>query len=157
MTLIGTELSRKNLLLPGVLLNLPSGPQSSSVLPRSRLSSLPTTRWNASSSSWWTGYITCQTAVSVPGSGFLLSAKRLFLPNASWTMLTLIWVTLGMSLRYLLTFRPPNKQKPVKNTRLFGLFHTSDPSLSRDNSHVVEVIVDDLITGLGPSFYTAKT
>ena len=51
----------------------------------------------------------------------------------------------------------PNKQKPVKNTRLFGLFHTSDPSLSRDNSRVVEVIVDDLITGLGPSFYTAKT
>ena len=46
----------------------------------------------------------------------------------------------------------PNKQKPVKNTRLFGLFHTSDPSLSRDNSRVVEVIVDDLITGLGPSF-----
>ena len=51
----------------------------------------------------------------------------------------------------------PNKQKPVKNTRLFGLFHTSDTSLSRDNSRVVEVIVDDLITGLGPSFYTAKT
>ena len=51
----------------------------------------------------------------------------------------------------------PNKQKPVKNTRLFGLFHTSDPSLSRDNSRAVEVIVDDLITGLGPSFYTAKT
>ena len=51
---------------------------------------------------------------------------------------------------------PPNKQKPVKNTRLFGLFHTSDPSLSRDNSHVVEVIVDDLITGLGPSFTRQK-
>ena len=51
----------------------------------------------------------------------------------------------------------PNKQKPVNNTRLFGLFHTSDPSLSRDNSRVVEVIVDNLITGLGPSFYTAKT
>ena len=51
----------------------------------------------------------------------------------------------------------PNKQKPVKNTRLFGLFHTSDPSLSRDNSRVVEVIVDDLNTGLGSSFYTAKT
>ena len=51
----------------------------------------------------------------------------------------------------------PNKQKPVKNTRLFGLFHASDPSLSRDNSRVVKVIVDDLITGLGPSFYTAKT
>ena len=49
----------------------------------------------------------------------------------------------------------PNKQKPVKNTRLFGLFHTSDPSLSRENSRAVEV--DDLITGLGPSFYTAKT
>ena len=31
----------------------------------------------------------------------------------------------------------PNKQKPVKNTRLFGVFHTSDPSLSRDNSRVV--------------------
>ena len=26
----------------------------------------------------------------------------------------------------------PNKQKPVKNTRLFGVFHTSDPSLSCD-------------------------
>ena len=51
----------------------------------------------------------------------------------------------------------PNKQKPVKNTRLFGVFHTSDPSLSRDNSRAVEVIVDDLITGLGPSFYTVKT
>ena len=45
----------------------------------------------------------------------------------------------------------------MKNTRLFGLFHTSDPSLSRDNSRVVKVIVDDLITGLGPSFYMAKT
>ena len=45
----------------------------------------------------------------------------------------------------------------MKNTRLFGLFHTSDLSLSRDNSRVVELIVDDLITGLGPSFYTAKT
>ena len=42
----------------------------------------------------------------------------------------------------------PNKQKPVKNTRLFGLSHTSDPLLSRDNSRVVEVIVDDLIKGL---------
>ncbi len=41
----------------------------------------------------------------------------------------------------------------MKNTRLFGLFHTSDPSLSRDNSRVVEVIVDDLNTGLGPSRY----
>ena len=51
----------------------------------------------------------------------------------------------------------PNKQKPVKNTRLFGLFHMSDPSLSHDNSRVGEVIVDDLITGLGPSFYMAKT
>ena len=51
----------------------------------------------------------------------------------------------------------PNKQKPVKNTRLFGLFHTSDPSLYRDNSRVVQVIVDDLINGLGPSFYMAKT
>jgi len=50
-----------------------------------------------------------------------------------------------------------NFWKPVKNTRLFGLFHTSDPSISRDNSRVVEVIVDSLITGLGPSFYTAKT
>ena len=56
-----------------------------------------------------------------------------------------------------LNVSPPNKQKPVKNTRLFGLFHTSDPSLSRDNSRVVEGIVDDLNTGLGPSFYTAKT
>ena len=45
----------------------------------------------------------------------------------------------------------------MKNTRLIGLFHTSDPSLSRDNSRVVEVIVDDLNTGLGSSFYTAKT
>ena len=51
----------------------------------------------------------------------------------------------------------PNKQKPVKNTRLFGVFHTSDPSLSCDNSRVAEVIVNDLITGLGPSFYTVKT
>ena len=50
----------------------------------------------------------------------------------------------------------PNKQKPVKNTRLFGLFHKSDPSLSCDNSRVVEVIVDDLIMGLGLSFYTQK-
>ena len=51
----------------------------------------------------------------------------------------------------------PNKQKPVKNTRLFGVFHTSDLSISRDNSRVVEVNVDDLITGLGPSFCTAGT
>ena len=51
----------------------------------------------------------------------------------------------------------PKKLKPVKNTRLFGVFHTSDPSLSRDNSSVVEVIVDDLITCLGPSFYMVKT
>jgi len=51
----------------------------------------------------------------------------------------------------------PNKQKPVKNTRLFGFFHTSDPSISRDNSRVVEVNVDDLITGLGPRLYTVKT
>ena len=40
---------------------------------------------------------------------------------------------------------------------LFGLFHMSDSSLSRDNSCVVKVIVDNLITGLGPSFYTVKT
>ena len=46
----------------------------------------------------------------------------------------------------------PNKQKPVKNTRLFGLFQTSDPSLSRDNSRVVEVIVDCLITGRRTEF-----
>ena len=45
----------------------------------------------------------------------------------------------------------------MKNARLFRVFHKSDPSLSRDNSRVVEVIVDDLITGLGPSFYMAKT
>ena len=32
----------------------------------------------------------------------------------------------------------------------------SDPSLSRDNSRVVEVIVDDLITSLGLSFYMVK-
>jgi len=51
----------------------------------------------------------------------------------------------------------PNKQKPLKNTRLFGVFHMSDPSLSRNNSRVVEVIVDDLIMGLGPNFYTVKT
>jgi len=51
----------------------------------------------------------------------------------------------------------PNKQKPLKNTRFFGVFHISDPSISRDNSRVVEVNVDNLITGLGPSFYMAKT
>ena len=50
----------------------------------------------------------------------------------------------------------PNKQKPVKNTRLFGFFHTSDPSISRDNSRVVEVNVDDLSSGLGPSFCTVN-
>ena len=52
---------------------------------------------------------------------------------------------------------PPNKQKPVKNTRLFGLFHTSDPSLSRDNSRVVEVIVDGFDHGSRTEFYKAKT
>ena len=36
----------------------------------------------------------------------------------------------------------PNKQKPVKNTRLFGVFHTSDLSIFRDNSCVVKVNVN---------------
>ena len=51
----------------------------------------------------------------------------------------------------------PNKQKPVKNTKLSGLFHSRDLWISRDNSRVVKVFVDDLMTGLGPSFSTAKT
>ena len=51
----------------------------------------------------------------------------------------------------------PNKQKPVKNTRLSGLFHSRYLWISRDNSRVVKVFVDDLMTGLGPSFSTAET
>ena len=51
----------------------------------------------------------------------------------------------------------PNKQKPVENTRLSGVFHSGDLWISRDNSRVDKVNVDDLITGLGPSFCTAKT
>jgi len=57
----------------------------------------------------------------------------------------------------MITKEVPNKQKPMKNTRLFVLFHTSDLTISRENSCVVEVNVDDLITGLGPSFFTAGT
>jgi len=55
-----------------------------------------------------------------------------------------------------LNYYPTNKN-PWRYTRLFGVFHTSDPSISRDNSRVVKVNVDDLITGLGPSFYMVKT
>ena len=51
----------------------------------------------------------------------------------------------------------PNKQKPVKNTWFSGVFDASCPWICRENSRVVEVNVDDLITGLGPSFCTAGT
>ena len=50
-----------------------------------------------------------------------------------------------------------NKQKPMKNTRLSGVFHRSGLRIICDNSHVVELNVDDLITGLGPSFCMEKT
>ena len=50
----------------------------------------------------------------------------------------------------------PNKQNPVENTWLFGVFHMSDPWISRDNSRVDKVNVHILITGLGPSFYNVK-
>ena len=50
-----------------------------------------------------------------------------------------------------------NKQKPMKNTRLFNVFHLSDLSISCNNSCVVLVNVNNLITGLGMSFYMVKT
>ena len=37
---------------------------------------------------------------------------------------------------------------------IWFILHERDPSISRDNSHVVEVNVDDLI--MGPSFYTVS-
>ena len=46
----------------------------------------------------------------------------------------------------------PNKQNPVENTWLFGVFHMSDPWISRDNSRVDKVNLDDLMTGLGCVF-----
>ena len=65
--------------------------------------------------------------------------------------------TIQNALQYRMQNIQPNKQKPVKNTRFIGVFNRSDPSISHDNSRVVQVNVNDLITGLGPSFYTAKT
>ena len=56
-----------------------------------------------------------------------------------------------------LTLSQPNKLKTREEHKIIWFILQSDPSLSRDNSCVVEVIVDDLIMGLGPSFYTAKT
>ena len=69
------------------------------------------------------------------------------------------WTTVpGVKVVIYLTSQQTKTHEEHKIIYLFfGLFHTSDPSLSRDNSRVVELIVDDLITGLGPSFYTAKT